>query len=477
MNALTSPRLWKNVKNKISTLFQSHELMQIARKVKFIQRNTSLLQAKDFIELMTVASLDSRTMSLERLCSTLRTLNSEADLTPQSLMERVNRPASRNFLKLIFENVLKKTVIDIVERVPPTLLSEFANVYLEDCTECALNEELQDAFKGSSGGASASSVKIDFIYEVTRKNIFSIELTDRRNPDQKLAKNHLNMIQAGDLWIRDLGFFCAKVFKTIIATGAYFLSRLPASANVYLNEQDSETIDLAKHINHHYPNDSVIELQAFVTVERIPCRLIVYRAPREVAEKRRRVANAEAKKKGRTKKEANINRLDFTFFITNVPRDIWKSEVVGTIYAVRWQIELIFKNWKSSLQIHYLKGTDADRIKCLLYGKLIITVLMHMIYRIADWYAQKIGREISLHKVVNWLKVDNKIALIVFKGFSWALFTTLEREIVKTMCKNKRKRKTTESAIKEEVEYCEFYANLHGNLAGEVVGNQEVKVA
>jgi hypothetical protein len=477
MKAYTAPRLWNRVKNKISTLFPPDELSQIARKVKFIQRNTSLLQAKDFVELMTVVSHDPRIMSLERLCSTLRTLNPEADLTPQSLMERINQPASATFLKSIFFNTLEKALVDIVERIPPKLLRAFKNVYLEDCTECALNEELQEAFKGSSGGASTSSVKIDFIYEVTRKNIFSAELTDRRSPDQILAKKHLDIIQEGDLWIRDLGFFCAIVLKVIIQTGAFFLSRLHASAYVYLNENDSEQVDLAEHLNRHYLNDSVIDLQVFVTAEKIPCRLIAYRAPREIAEKRRRESNAEAKKKGRTRKQANINRLDFTFFITNVPKDIWKPEVVGTIYTVRWQIELIFKNWKTSLQIHYLKGTNADRIRCLLYGKLITIVLMHIIYKVADWYAQKKGREISLHKVVSWLKVDNKIASIILQGFSWGLFITLEMEIPKTMCKNKRKRKTTESAIKEGVHYCDLYTNLHVDLPCEIIENQEVKVA
>ena len=84
----------------------------------------------------------------------------------------------------------------------------------------------------------------------------------------------------------------------------------------------------------------------------MPCRLIAYRAPQELADKRRREANKAAEKKGRTPKQESLNRLNFTFLLTNVPSEIWKAEVVGTIYTIRWQIELIFKGWKSGLQIH-----------------------------------------------------------------------------------------------------------------------------
>lgn len=465
--------MWKDIKKKISEIFQPSELSKIARKNKFIQRSTSLLQGKDFIELMTAASIDPQVVPLEILCCKLREINPEADLTAQSLMERINRPESASFLKSVFQKSLEHGLTSIVEQVPADLLKPFNNVYLEDCTECALNEELQEDFKGSGGGASKACVKLDFIYEIMQKNVFSVELTDRNSPDQKLAQRHLDIIKKGDLWIRDLGFFDVTVLKMIDVMGAYFLSRLHAAAHVYLNKEDEDPIDLAKYINKNFPNDSVIDLQVFVTADKLPCRLVAYRAPKELAEKRRREANKEAKKKGRTQRQANINRLDFSFFITNVPKEIWKAEVVGTVYTVRWQIELIFKNWKSNLKIHYLKGTNPDRIRCLLYVRLIVIVIINIIYRFTAWYAQQFGREISLHKLINWLKVDNKLARLIVKGFNIKLFDVLVREILKTMCKGKGKRKTTQDALEEGIHYCDLYVNL--NIENDE--NQGLKIA
>lgn len=453
--------IWGNIKNMITEIFQTKELSNIARKTKFIQRSTSLLQGKDFLELMTTASIDSKAVSLEGLCGILRDRKLEADLTPQSLMERINQPGAVDFLKTVFQNSLKTALTNIIECVPPDLLASFNNVWLEDCSECVLNEHLKKYFKGSSGVTSKSCVKLDLIYEIKQKNVFSVDLVDRRSPDQKLAQRHLEIVRKGDLWIRDLGFFDVSVFKTMAVIGAFFLSRLPACVNAYINKEDKNAVDLAEYINRNFPEHAVIDMQVFVTIEKFPVRLVAYRAPKELAEKRRREANKEAKKKGRQRAEASMNRLDFSFFITNVPKEIWKAEVVGTVYTVRWQIELIFKSWKSQMQINYLKGINPDRIRCLLYGKLIVIAVINIIYKLCDWYAQKLRKEISLPKVVNWLKSGQRLVLIIFEKFSYNLFNSLIREIPRTLSKKTRRRKTTQNALEQGIPYLDLYANLY----------------
>jgi len=74
---------FKNAKKKIAEMLCPDELSKIAYQTGFIQRTTALLQGKDFVELMTTVSMDPKAVSLEGLCSTLRELNPEADLTHQ----------------------------------------------------------------------------------------------------------------------------------------------------------------------------------------------------------------------------------------------------------------------------------------------------------------------------------------------------------------------------------------------------------
>jgi len=54
-------------------------------------------------------------------------------------------------------------------------------------------------------------------------------------------------------------------------------------------------------------------------------------------------------------------------FITNVPRTIWKTETVGKVYPIRWQVELIFKSWKSYLHLASIKTKKAAPTLCYLW--------------------------------------------------------------------------------------------------------------
>ena len=83
--------------------------------------------------------------------------------------------------------------------------------------------------------------------------------------------------------------------------------------------------------------------------ERVAARLIASRVPEAIVNERRRKARKNAKKKGDTPSQAHLTLLAWNLFITNVPPTIWKTETVLKVYPLRWQIELIFKSWKSYL--------------------------------------------------------------------------------------------------------------------------------
>jgi hypothetical protein len=449
------------IQKKITEIFKPAHLTIIARSTKFIQRATNCLQAIDFLMLMTACSMQNVTTSLERLCFELRKLNPNANITKQSMMEKINQPEATHFLKSVFEVIVQQKIEAITQDISPEIFSQFGRVLIEDCTECSLNEELQEKFKGSGGSGSKSSVKIHFVYDLKTRSIISIEIGDRRRPDQKIAQQNIEMINNGDLIIRDLGFFDANNMGKINAKGAFFVSRLPATAVVFINKDDLESVDLAKYIDKHFPNQRIIDLgEIYVTNDKVPFRLVAYRAPQELADKRRREANQEAKKKGRTPKASTLNRLDFTFLLTNVPKEIFSADILGTVYSVRWQIELIFKCWKSNLKIHYLKGINPNRILCLIYAKLIIVLISNMLYQAACLYANFLRREVSFFKLVCWLISGDRLSMIIQKGLSKQFINCFLIEISKTLCKDKRKRKTTLEALELEMGFFDLRKNF-----------------
>ena len=48
----------------------------------------------------------------------------------------------------------------------------------------------------------------------------------------------------------------------------------------------------------------------------------------------------------------NRSRRQYRFLVTNLPRNRYSARALGQVYRLRWQIELLFKEWKSYANLH-----------------------------------------------------------------------------------------------------------------------------
>jgi hypothetical protein len=305
------------------------------------------------------------------------------------------------------------------------------------------------AFKGSGGNASRAAVKIDVIYELLSHHLHALTVTDGRAADQGQAAAIVSFLRAGDLVIRDLGYFSLEALQQIATKNAWFLSRLSPSVAVYASaEATAPAVALVDHVQPAVVQHTVGDLAVYLGARRLPCRLLAYRLPAEVVEQRRRQAYETARKKGRTPTHAYLHWLQYGWYITNVAAAVWAAEVVATVYRIRWQIELLFKQWKSLLHLHVLKGTRPERITCLLYGRLITITMLMRICSYAAWYATTVlRREISFPKLLLWLKRKGRFAQAVQEDTLETLCGELRRAIAPLLCKQKRKRQTSQQLL------------------------------
>jgi hypothetical protein len=418
-------RIARQVHGKLTTVFDPESLELLARQNEFIQRSSSKLRGRDFVELMTTELLEDPAISLEGLCDILGDLNPHAQMTPQALHQRLN-PSAVSYVQDVFALALRQQLEPVCERLPLGVLAPFARVLLEDSTQCRLHAKLAEAFKGSGGSASTSALKLDVIYEVMHHSLVEVHLSDGKAADQGRALAIVPHLRPDDLVLRDLGYLSLESLRQIAAHGAWYLSRLCKGVEVYLEAQ-AEALDL-----------------------------VAYHLPEQVVEERRRKALEEARKKGRTLTQEYLHWLTFGLYITNVTQEIWSAKVGRIVYSLRWQVELMFKNWKSLLNIHILKGTRPERIKCILYGRLITITMMTLIVSYASWYAEDhLQRELSIPKLINWLKRQGRFAQAMHVGTLETLFNDLRRALPKVLCKQKRKRRTSRQLLVDYGYYME----------------------
>jgi hypothetical protein len=124
--------------------------------------------------------------------------------------------------------------------------------------------------------------------------------------------------------------------------------------------------------------------------ERLSCRLIAVRVPEEVANRRRQQARQKARDHGRTPSEEYLELLGWSLFVTNGTAEelTWKAVVV--LYRARWQIELLFKLWKSHNGLARCRaGAPALERLAVFYAKLLGVLLQHWLLLATAWLVQR----------------------------------------------------------------------------------------
>lgn len=447
----------KTLKN-LNKVINKKTIEELAWESQLIQRTSSKIIGFDFLTAMLIASLDTEHATLEKISDILHSINHHIKITPQSIMERLNGKAAPCFFKMIFERILKIQLDSFVSEITPELLESFIKILIQDSSSMDLNAKLSDFFKGSGGRASKACIKVDVIYDFKAKRYEQIKLTDHSEADQKLGLSILDFLTPNALIIRDLGYLRMDCIIKIDAMKAFFLSRFKNNTCVYLNNEDTDQLDLAEYLYRNHRKTNVVDEKVYITEAKVSVRLIAYRVPERVSAERRRKAHATAKKQGRTLSKKSLNLLDFSIFITNVSVEIWSSEVVGTIYRLRWQIELLYKSWKSGLKFDYLKGINRHRIESLLYVRMIIVIIINEIYKLIEYIGNCTGKVVSMHKVYNWMKCAQRLQRILNGKLSWWEERYLADLV--TMCMSKQKRKIRKTSLQAIYEHDFYYQEV-----------------
>lgn len=112
----------------------------------------------------------------------------------------------------------------------------------------------------------------------------------------------------------------------------------------------------------------------------LPIRLVLLPVPEDVAQKRLKKIKAHAANTSKQRKPWAISEerkllCKFTIFITNVPAGMLTREQILAYYSLRWQIEILFKIWKSILEIDKIGQVSLFRFEVYLYSRLILLLL------------------------------------------------------------------------------------------------------
>lgn len=345
-------------------------------------------------------------LSLNDLSSSLK-IRHNVVITKQGVDDRFS-DASIQFMKTLLKELLRKILSNspYVEE-----FSDFEAIRIKDSTSFQIPAYLAKYFPGSGGAASKAMLRIQFEFDYKSGLVHDLSIHPFNVQDQTDSLKTIHTIKKNELIIRDLGYVNRNFLESIVLKEAYYLNRSGANTGIFLKENgELNKINFVKLKNkmkkqgihsidttgHFYEGENKFE-----------SRMIIELLPDEVISERNRKIEKEAKKKGRKPSKEHKARAHFNIFITNVSEDILPKEKVQKLYCLRWQIELVFKTWKSFGGIHKTKKMKYERFVTCLYARLTLLILNWKIFwELAwrKWSADKII--ISIHKFHKLMRVN-----------------------------------------------------------------------
>jgi hypothetical protein len=361
---------------QVATAMQ-HLLTEVANRIGresgFIQRERKLSGAS-FVQALVFGWLAKGNSTMEELSQSAA--NVGVQVSRQGLDERFSEAAA-TFLRQMVEESVKMVIRG--QAVSSGLLERFNGVYVEDSTVIELPAVLESVW----AGCNHSALKISVRWELQWGGLEMVQLQPGREHDQRAAL-HSQPSAAGALHLRDLGYFDLETLQAQAEAGSYWIMRYKVGTGLFTAQ--AHPLDLLKQLARvsTQPADWSVQVGEHI---QLACRLLARRVDPETLQQRQKELKDWQHKHQQQASPTKWALLAWDIYLTNVPVDWLSTPEVFEVAHLRWQIELLFKLWKSQNLLDNWRTTNPWRILCEVYAKLIAVIIQHWLILMGDGHA------------------------------------------------------------------------------------------
>jgi len=364
----TLPQISEHLQQVLTTIAN-----EAGRRSGFIQRKRKL-DGASFVQALVFGWLDNPQASLEDLCQSARVCG--VQISAQGLAERFTEQAAE-CLKQVLEHSLR--IMVEAEGGQTSVLGRFNGVYLQDSTVVSLPLSLHSVWSGCGNQAGHSAgLKLQTILDYQHGRL-SFQLHPAHRHDNPLQSLDL---PAGALRLADTGYFHLQRLQTLSQRGVYWLTRLPAHVQVW---DEQHPYHLSEWLNSHAQQDEC-DMWVRLGAQGCLCRLLAQRVSPDVAQQRQRRLQAEARRRGQPVSTQALALCHWTLMVTNLPASMLSLSEALVLLRLRWQIELLFKLFKSHAHLSTSRSQQPWRILCQVYAKLLGLVIQHWLLILGCWH-------------------------------------------------------------------------------------------
>ena len=251
-------------------------------------------------------------------------------------------------------------------------LSKFKELLALDSMIIRLHKMLAPAFPACSPSRTGAAAKLHLIMNIAAGSPNRVKLTSARTSDQRPWRRVGKWLQ-GCLLIMDLGYYAHNLFNRIDRNGGFFVSRMKSNSNPVIVSVNRKWRGRSVNVVGMKLQDAlaqverkILDVNVKVTFKR--------RTYRKLCSRHTRIFRAIAIRHEGSER--------YHLYITNTSPDMLAAEDITQTYALRWQIEILFKALSSHYHIRDISSTKQHVAECFIFASILTAVASQAIYRL-----------------------------------------------------------------------------------------------
>lgn len=352
------------VSNKLRQVLGDAEVEKAARQCGFLRRRREIAPASLLIAC--ISTLGAGTAAW--LADILRAFNAFTGkaVRYKPFHNQLSKRKFPIFMHAILEQALAKLTAPVLESLPKGKLAEFSEILCHDGTSFALKDTLARKWPGRFTKVTPAAVELHVTMSVLRDNPVAITLAADKESERPFAPKAASL--KNRLVLEDRGFEDRVVFADTCESGGFFIVRGKKNSRPIIRSARDVNGRRLPHLEgkrlkwRMLPRHTVdLDIEWKINSRRNYCGRLV-------------AIYIEGKR----------NKKSYTYLHTNLSRATYTAQEVGRIYRLRWQIELLFKEWKSYANLHKFDTTKSPIAEGLIWASLLAATIKRAITHAAE---------------------------------------------------------------------------------------------
>jgi Transposase DDE domain len=391
---------------RFKRVMSEKELNHLGREIRFCRRERLLTPFRLAVSL--VGSFALR--RVETIADLQRAFNAlfETEVAYKPFHNQLAKGQFATFMRELASRMLEALVVKVLEVGREGAFTEFRRIVIQDGSSFAVKDVLARHYPGRFRTVSPAAVELHVTLDLLEESVARVALT----PDTAPERDELPAPETlgGALLLADRGYFDREYLAEVSAAAGSFVVRAPVDINPQVLAAYGDTGERLRgwgaqsklRDGPRLPRRGFADLDVVwhFTGGSLTARVVV---------------------------SWNAADGEYRYLVTNLPRERYTPAHIASSYRLRWQVELLFKEWKSYANLHAFDTANAGIVEGLIWAAIGAATLKRYL---AHATQRVMGVETSTRKTAMCAThVLGDILEALLSGGHRALLATFERAV------------------------------------------------